>query len=331
MSTPDLLETERKFTGLHEKYIAGELSLDRFHEEVLKLRVKDDAGYWWQIQSSDGTWLRWDGANWIPDNPLIKTDQSPGKKSSQKPGLATVKFFRTLASGMKNGIARSIPLLLVSMTAVWIIHTVLTLIVKKDTLAGNPHPLIASILILPGHEAAGLLFWGLLVGLVISSINKVRRDQLPATKEKLRTTPAFIRQSFDRTGFQGLLLFLLGICLALLIAGLISNILVSLQCTLLIINTLIAQKESVVALFLQAIGADIAHGLHLAGSYNNAGSWWSAVGVVGAAGGFITSVFVPATDYIIQIAIISLIFFFVVLFNSFREQPPRMNKTGDML
>ena len=303
MSTTDLLEAERTYRGLHDKYASGELSLDRFQDKVLGLRVQDDAGYWWQIQSYDGSWARWDGSKWIPGDPFQKPDQSPEKSTHKDQGLATVKFVRTLASGMKKGITRSIPLMLVSMAAVWGIHTLLTLMVKKDALAGNPHPLIASILILPGHEAAGLLFWGLLVGLVISFINKVRHDQLPATKEKLKTTPGFVRQSFDRTGFQGMLLFLLGICLALLIAGIISNILVSLQCILFFINTLIAQRESMMALFLQAIGSDISKGLHFTGNMGNSSAWFSAAGMTGAIGGFLVSLVASPSQFMIVLLI----------------------------
>lgn len=301
MSTTDLLEAERTYRGLNDKYTSGELPLDRFQDEVLRLHVQDDAGYWWQIQSSDGSWARWDGSEWIPGDPFQKSDPLSKKKPRQESSLATVTFIRTLASGMKKGITRSIPLMLVSMAAVWGIHTLLTLMVKKDTLAGNPHPIIASILILPGHEAAGLLFWGLLVGLVISFINKVRHDQLPATREKLKTTPGFVRQSFDRTGFQGMLLFLLGICLALLIAGIISNILVSLQCILLFVNTLIAQRESIMALFLQAIGSDIAKGLHFTGDLGDSASWFSAAGMTGGVGGFLVSLVVSPANFIVLI------------------------------
>ncbi|OPY40415.1 MAG: hypothetical protein A4E42_02175 [Methanoregulaceae archaeon PtaU1.Bin222] len=315
MSTTDLLEAERTYRGLHDKYASGELSLDRFQDKVLGLRVQDDAGYWWQIQSYDGSWARWDGSKWIPGDPFQKPDQSPEKSTHKDQGLATVKFVRTLASGMKKGITRSIPLMLVSMAAVWGIHTLLTLMVKKDALAGTPHPLIASILILPGHESAGLLFWGLLVGLVISFINKVRHDQLPATKEKLKTTPGFVRQSFDQTGFQGMLLFLLGICLALLISGLIANILVSLQCILLFVNTLIAQRESMMALFLQAIGSDISKGLHFTGNPGNSSAWLSAAGMTGGIGGFLVSLVASPSQFIFMIifAICVIIGIFIIL------------------
>jgi len=246
-------------------------------------------------------------------------------------GLATVNLLKTLATGMTKSIRRSFPLMLISMAAVWGIHTLLMLMVKKDTLAGNPHPLIASILILPGHEAAGMLFWGLLVGLVISFINKVRHGQLSATKEKILTTPGFIRQSFDRTGFQGMLLFLLGICLALLVAGIISNVLVSLQWILLFVNTLIAQRESMMALFLQAIGSDIAKGLHLAVNISDAATWFSVAGMTGGVGGFIISIFFNSSNYFIQISIISIIFLFFMLFTFFRAQPARIREEREII
>ncbi len=303
MSTADLLKAEQKYSDLHEKYASGELSLPQFREEVLTLRIQDATGYWWQIHSSDGSWMRWDGEKWIPDNPKNRSHQPHGKDHNQEPRLATIRFIRTLATGMKKGLLKSVPLMLASMAAVWGIHTFLMLMVKKDALAGNPHPLIASILILPGHEAAGLLFWGLLVGLVISFFTKVMQGQLPLTKEKIRTTPGFIRQSFDRTGFQGLLLFILGICLALLISGMIANILVSLQCILLFLNTLIAQRESMLALFLQALGSDIARGLHFPGNPGNSTAGFSAAGMTGGIGGFLVSLAVSPAQFIIVLLV----------------------------
>ncbi|MDH7491192.1 MAG: hypothetical protein QHG97_02135 [Methanolinea sp.] len=303
MANSDFVEAEKKFQDIQNKYASGELTWDVYTKEVSTLRISDDRGFWWQLNPKDGSWLKWDGKAWVPGDPFQKSDQFSKKRSGQESSLATVKFIKTLASGMKKSIARSIPLMLASMAAVWGIHTLLTWMVKKDTIGGNPHPLIASILILPGHEAAGLLFWGLLVGLIISFINKVRHDQLPATKEKLRTTPAFIRQSFDKTGFQGLLIFLLGISLALLFAGLVANILVSLQCILLFVNTLIAQREGMMALFLQAIGSDIARGLHFPGNPGNSSIWFSAAGMTGGMGGFLVSLFTSPAQFMIVLLI----------------------------
>lgn len=396
MASSDFLEAERKFQSLRDRYARGELSLELLKQKIATLRVQDDHGFWWQLNGKDGSWLRWEGAQWVAGDPFLETPLSQptgpvpsvtsgtdakrraaeqtyrdlrksykeGKlgyqefttrvtglkyvddkgrawrldsgtghwfleretgtgPGNQETGLATVRFIKGLALGMKKGIARSIPTMLVSMAAVWGIHSLLTLMVKKDTIAGNPPPLIASILILPGHEAAGMLFWGLLVGLIISFVNKARHDQLPATKEKIRTTPAFVRQSFDQTGFQGLLLFLLGISMALLFAGLIANILVSLQCILFFVNTLIAQRESMMALFLQAIGSDVARGLHFPGNPDNSSIWFSAAGMTGGMGGFLVSLAVSPAQFVILVLVACIVIaaLFLAIYTHARKTP----------
>ena len=279
-------EAERTYRSLHERYTSGELSFGRFQEEVGKIAVMDDAGTWWRIQPSDGSFVRHDGSS---GEPLAKPPPVAGAPPPAGEGLATVRLLKALALGMKKGFVRSIPLVVVSMAAIGGIHTLLVLFVKKGAQTGNPHPLVASILILPGHEAAGMLFWGLLVGLSISFITKVRHGQLPGTLHKVVTTPGFIQQSFDRTGFEGLLLFLLGSAIALLFAGIVANVLVSLQCILFCASTLVAQRESLMVLFLEAIGSDISKGLHFTGYAENISTYLSIAGMMGATGGFILS------------------------------------------
>jgi len=265
----------------------------------------DADGTIWRIQPSDGSFVRQDGS---PGEPAAKSPPVARASPPAGEGLATVRLLKALALGMKKGFVRSIPLMVVSMAAIGGIHTLLVLFVKKGAQTGNPHPLVASILILPGHEAAGMLFWGLLIGLSISFITKVRHGQLSGTLQKVVTTPGFIRQSFDRTGFLGLLLFLLGSAIALLFAGIIANVLVSLQCILFCANTLVAQRESLLAFFLQAMGSDIARGLHVPAGPAEYPTWFSTAGITGVAGGFLVSLVVSSGQFIVPILLAICVF-----------------------
>lgn len=49
---------------------AQRLPHDQFEAAVNQLRVIDDDGATWQISAETGSWIKWDGANWLPANPF---------------------------------------------------------------------------------------------------------------------------------------------------------------------------------------------------------------------------------------------------------------------
>jgi hypothetical protein len=62
----DFGEAESKYFELKGRLDAGALTSDEFNSEVAKLRVQDEGGQHWAIDSATGGWLRYDGANWVP-------------------------------------------------------------------------------------------------------------------------------------------------------------------------------------------------------------------------------------------------------------------------
>jgi hypothetical protein len=310
----DIRNIERSYEKLKAHYENGGLGYDDYITAVNTLRIQDENGIYWQIRTDDGKWVRWDGSTWVTGaQPGTRSPVDAGYQASDKtavqssgpvgpePGLATTRFLARLGKGMATGFVRHIPLMVGTMVLVWFINIVLLDMVKKGSVTGDPHPLIASILILPGHEAAGLMFWGLLVGLTISILSKIRHGRLPGTIKKISTTPGFIRSSFDTAGFYSVFLVLIGLFGALFIAGMVSNVLVSLQLSIFLFTTLIAQKESRMAGFLQVLGADIGKTLHTVPYTGDSGVSWSVAGMTGAFTGFFFSIMLPASQFIIPV------------------------------
>lgn len=70
-------EDRRRFLQLKEKYFAlwqqkneGKLGPEDFGAALHNLRAEDSSGAWWQV-AEDGSWLRWDGTNWVGAEPDI--------------------------------------------------------------------------------------------------------------------------------------------------------------------------------------------------------------------------------------------------------------------
>lgn len=275
-------DIEIRYAKLKAQYENGGFKYDDYAAAVNALRIQDENGIYLQIRADDGKWVRWDGSTWIPC-------ERPG------PGLETPRFLTMLGKGMATGFVRHIPLMAGTMALVWFINLVLIVMVKKGAITGDPHPLIASILILPGQEAAGLMFWGLLVGLAFSIASKIRHGKLPETIKNISGTPGFIRSSFDAAGFYSVFLVLIGFFASLFIAGMVSNVLVSIQLAILMCTTLIAQKESLLAKFLQVIGSDFGRTLYAASQTGERGISWSVAGMAGAFAGFAFSFLLPVS------------------------------------
>lgn len=334
MST-DTGDIERRYAVLIEKFTDGDLSYENFIESVNNLRLKDENGIYWQIRADDGKWLQWDGSTWVPGippgtqpaggeiQPVPKSTLTGVANTKQpEPGLATTRFLKILGKGMATGFVRHIPLMIGTMVLVWLIHTALLFFVKQGAVKGDLHPLIASILILPGHEAEGLLFWGLLVGLSISIASRIRSGRLDDSVKKIRGTPDFIISSLGAAGFYSVFLVFIGFFGALFIAGLLSNILISIQLSLFFFVTLIAQRESVFAGFLRVLGDDISKTLHSGQYTEDKGIAWAIAGMTGAFTGFIFSALLPVTSVVVQSGIVCMVIaviFIVVVWMTGKE------------
>ncbi len=63
------LELERRLSVLKDQYRRGELSDQAYQSAVQTLTVQDAAGISWWLAGESGVWQRWDGSQWVRDNP----------------------------------------------------------------------------------------------------------------------------------------------------------------------------------------------------------------------------------------------------------------------
>jgi hypothetical protein len=57
-------EADRQYQQLLGQWRAAQIDQQAFLRAVNNLQVQTADGVWWRVRSEDGSWLRWDGANW---------------------------------------------------------------------------------------------------------------------------------------------------------------------------------------------------------------------------------------------------------------------------
>jgi hypothetical protein len=83
MMTNDPIEQMRtNYRQLATQHQAGQLSWEQFVARVGQLQAKDQYGVPWSIDPRDGSMLRYDGSQWLPDTP-------PPQSAAQRPSAAS--------------------------------------------------------------------------------------------------------------------------------------------------------------------------------------------------------------------------------------------------
>jgi hypothetical protein len=81
-------DLKKRYKQLRSQYDRGEITPDQFLAEVQQLRTQDSTGTWWTINSQDGSFLRYDGSQWVPAKPpKIPRERASSKSSFKLPDL----------------------------------------------------------------------------------------------------------------------------------------------------------------------------------------------------------------------------------------------------
>ena len=77
-------ELKRRYQQLLTQYEAGKFTPAQFLAEVQQLRTQDATGTWWAINAEDGSFLQYDGSQWVSAKPPTPAPKSPRGKTSFK-------------------------------------------------------------------------------------------------------------------------------------------------------------------------------------------------------------------------------------------------------
>jgi len=76
----DFEDVIRNYETLTLQLRNGKITTTEFTNQVNGLRILDNSGRWWQLDPSKGTWIFWNGSQWVPGTPR----QDPAN-AAQKP------------------------------------------------------------------------------------------------------------------------------------------------------------------------------------------------------------------------------------------------------
>lgn len=81
----------QRYQELCRQYHGQQINEAHFQDAVNQLRVQDSGQNWWQL-SYQGQWLRWNGTDWVPDNPPQSGGQLRPETVRQAAGYAQTAY-----------------------------------------------------------------------------------------------------------------------------------------------------------------------------------------------------------------------------------------------
>lgn len=322
----DIGDIEFRYAKLKTQYVNGDLKYDDYIAAVEALRMQDENGIYWQIRADDGKWVRWDGSTWIPGgrpgtrSPVDMGDQAQGGAPVQRSGPAGPGIIHFLKSFLKSailGFMKNIPWMILIAIVVWLLHLLLLGIANPSATPGTISGL-ASILVIPGNEVVGAIFWLLLSWLISTLIFQVRTKRFGKSLQQIGRIPAWINESFHSSQALSLLLFSMGFVVALIIAALIQNVIISVQLILVSLGWLVAQKDGVMVVFVGAIWGSVS-GTFASGKKSAFNPSFAASAIFGLSVGFLMSLVIPLNG-LTGIMVVFFIFILIVTIVVARER-----------
>src|SRR5262249_27104653 len=93
-ATPELIhrleDVEKSVHTLRRKYNAGTLSRAQLQDDLRKLMILDQDGYWWMIGLESDRWYKYNGKDWI-------AAVRPGKSAEDQPSAPSAPASAALA------------------------------------------------------------------------------------------------------------------------------------------------------------------------------------------------------------------------------------------
>lgn len=212
---------------------------------------------------------------------------SGGREENEGSTHGVLHFLKLVLQSIVTGFLKNIPWMILIAVIVWILHMVLLGVADPAASPGSVSGL-ASILVTPGNELIGAIFWLLLAWIISTVIFQVRSGSFGRSVKKIGTVPAWLGESYHHSSILSLLVLSTGFLCALLIAAFIRNIVVSLQLVLVSLSWLAAQKEGIMVVFLGVVWGRVS-GLFSREKNEPFEASYAGAGILGGVLGFLVS------------------------------------------
>jgi hypothetical protein len=62
----DAQQAETSYRAARKQLGTGQITIEEYNRILSELRYQDNNGTWWAINPEDGSWLKWNGEEWVP-------------------------------------------------------------------------------------------------------------------------------------------------------------------------------------------------------------------------------------------------------------------------
>ena len=76
---------ERSYLELRKSYQKGELEEGDFLSRLEEMVIEDENGNYWMLGVESGEWHRYDGQQWVREDPGIRKKEEPGEVITSAP------------------------------------------------------------------------------------------------------------------------------------------------------------------------------------------------------------------------------------------------------
>jgi hypothetical protein len=300
-------EMEQRYHELQKALAGRSLSQARFEEEVIKLRFEDEKGTWWQLDGTNGSWLKWDGASWLPAGPeessqLIPHDSGKEGFLDTVPDATTsIGFLKQFAVCMGTSLEKELPWMVLASLLIFFSEMALLILFSSGKGNGAVSPLSAAI-VMPGNIIEGMVFWALLAWIIATLIRYIRGQKAASPLHSITGASIRVGDAIHGSGSLFLPVFIIGILTALIAGSLPGNAVIPFQLALVSSGWLLAEESSMI-LFAGLIWKDLAGPRTPAAAAQDSRTSLLYTGLFGLVIGFFISVFTHLNSYIPAIVV----------------------------
>jgi len=296
-------EASSAYAALRQQLSAGQINQQQFTAGVQQLRVAGPDGSWWQINEADGSWLHWDGQQWLSATPpLVQANPSDQAPEGMPRTLAELGQFIIRGILSLKGLSQMFILAPVVGLLVMILHTYFLVVVNEGFNADSgTNPLVLRTLAVEGKIMSSTIFWGLFSAVMSMTILHIIGRGLPRFIQDLSGTPEWIRASFQQAGNHVMPLMIASAGIGLVIGTVLnghgaaggqvySNQMNSLLFAIMMFLALSSRTENLTTMVATAGWFDVQRWFLSQRPATQINVYWVAVGIAGFIGGLLGAV-----------------------------------------
>ena len=229
--------------------------------------------------------------------------KKPGNRQTPEKLVDLLKMIIVgILSGWKSIVKKMVLIALI----VLVIHTYLLVVVNEGFNYDGSNPVVGAMLAMSGRIISGTLFWILLMWIGTLVYTQIKKNGMSGMIENIRQTPPWVMSMKEKTGDISTAILVGGVGAALILAGYLSNFLISLLLILAIIGALIGRQESILLLACRLAYSDLMRFMKKAEGFTSIDIAFPTVALSGALGGFLLSIVIGGS-FLLKILGVALI------------------------